>query len=155
MVQAALLKNIYLFKGLSDADVAKVAEIATEKRFSAGQDVFVFGQEAQSFFVIGMGSLRIYSTTKEGDEIELSNLSTGDHFGEVSFLDSEKRSATVQAVETSTLFEIKFEDFKKLLESDQGMSIHVYKAMSKYLCGRLRTTSEDLSHLREIRLRHT
>lgn len=155
MVQAGLLKNIYLFKGLSEDEIRKVAEIAVERQYSAGQDVFVYGQEAKSFFVIGMGSLRIYSTTKDGDDIELSNLSTGDHFGEVSFLDSEKRSATVQAVETSTLFEIKFDEFRKLLDTSPSMAIHVYKSMAKYLCGRLRTTSEDLSHIREIRLRHT
>lgn len=155
MVQASLLKNIYLFKGLSEADIQKVANISNEKHFSAGQDIFIYGQDAKSFYVIGMGSLKIYATTKDGDDIQLSNMSSGDHFGEVSFLDSEKRSATVQAVETSTLFEIKFDEFKALLEANPAIAIHVYKAMAKYLCGRLRTTSDDLSHLRELQLRHT
>lgn len=153
-MESSIFKNLYLFKELEPAELAQVSEIAQEKTYSAGQDIFISGQAASSLYLIRMGTVKIYSTSKTGDDIAISNLSSGSHFGEMPLLDGEKRSATAQATETATLIEIPYEPLKKLLTANPNMAAKIYFAMAHFLCGRLRNTNEDLSKAKELRLRH-
>lgn len=149
-----IFKNIYLFKDLDAKEMEKLQSIAVEKNFTPGQDIFSKGDVAHSLYVIRLGSVKIYSSTKSGDESKIANLGTGSHFGEMPFLDGEKRSAVAQAVEATTVIEVGYDKLKDLLTANPGMALKVYKSLANYLCGRLRATTQDLNYARENNYRH-
>jgi CRP-like cAMP-binding protein len=154
MVNAQILKNIYLFRTLDDAELNSLNKIVTEKTFSAGQDIFVVGQKAQSFYVIRMGTIKIYTNPDGSGDLNIANLGSGSHFGEMAMMDGLERSATAQATETSTLLEINYDKLREVLQANEKMAAKFYKELSLYLAARLRATTVNLQHIHEVRLRH-
>lgn len=147
-MNTSYLKSIYLFAEFTDSELSKVAAIATEKEFIAGQDIFTHGQKANSFFVVTMGTVKVATNSGSGDEIKIRNLGSGSHFGEMSFMDQEPRSATVSATESSRVIEIPYQQLTSLLESDSVLALKLYRSLARFLTKRLRSTTEDLNLLR-------
>lgn len=149
-----MLKSIYLFSEFSDADLNKVAGIAELKNYLPGQDIFSVGQDADAFYVVVMGSVKISVSSGGGDEIQIRTLGSGSHFGEMPFLDGGKRSATVQSTESSHIAEIPFKKLQALFESDASMALKFYRATAKSLAVRLRSTTSDLNAMKELKFQH-
>jgi len=154
MIKIDTLKNIYLFKEMTNDELQKVSKICKSREVMAGQDVFITGQAADSFFVIQQGTVKILKTTSKGDDLQLTTLATGSHFGEMPFLSGDARSATAQATETSYLVEIPFENLKKLLVEDIHISDKFHRALARFLAQRLKNTTGDLSQAKETLLKH-
>lgn len=148
------LKPIYLFSELNDAELKKVASIADVKAIMPGQEIFNRGQDANAFYVVIMGSVKLSVGSNEGDEIQIRNLGSGSHFGEMAMLDGEKRSASVQAMEQTSLAEIPYDKFFALLNSDSIIAVKVYRSIAKYLAVRLRSTTTDLNQMKELKFHH-
>jgi CRP-like cAMP-binding protein len=150
----SMLKSIYLFSDLSDSELAKVASVAEEKVIMQGQDLFSRGEEAKSFYVMLMGSVKIAVNSQAGDEIQIRKLGSGSHFGEMPFLDGEKRSATVQAMESSTVLEFSYAKMLSLFEKDVVLANKFYRSAARYLAIRLRATTTDLNEIKELKFQH-
>lgn len=149
-----VLKEIYLFKSMDTSELNRLSEIVTEQTYSAGQDVFSAGDAARSFYVIRMGTIKISSTPKSGEEMNITTLGTGSHFGELPIVDQGNRSANAQATEKTTLLEIDFEKLKTLLSQNDGMAHKFYRDLARYLAGRLRETTQNLQNVKELKLKH-
>ena len=154
MSQVNLLQNIYLFKSLTQEELNLVNDICEVEAFNPGDDIFRQNDDARALYVIKFGSVKIHTKSQEGDNIEIANLGTGSHFGEMALLDDEKRSASATAIERSDIIKINYENLTKLLEATPTIAVHFYHELSKFLCGRLRITTNDLSFVREQNLRH-
>lgn len=143
------LEQIYLFKDISTTDLNELNKIVIEKHYTAGQDIFVSGQEAHSMYMINMGTVKIVGK----DDSSIATLGNGSHFGEMAFLDHGKRSATAQAIESSTVSEISYSDLKNLVNKNPSFGALFYRNLAGYLAGRLRATNENLETLKELRLK--
>lgn len=155
MAAAKVLKNVYLFKDLSEAELGTLARATEEKDLMAGQDIFVKGQTADSFYVVVQGTVEISTTGDSGDTRAIAKLATGDHFGEMPFFDHGVRTATAQTKETSQLLELKYAKLTQVLESSPEIARKVYKSCAHFLALRLRSTLGDLNAAREAKARHT
>jgi CRP-like cAMP-binding protein len=149
-----LLKNIYLFKELSADSLKLVSEVARLETWNRSDVIFSQGDPATALYVIKFGSVRIHQQSGTGDNIEVAVLGTGSHFGEMSFIDREHRSATVEVLEKSEIFSIDYEKLAGVLAKNPLIGIQFYKSLSHFLCGRLRVTTNDLSFSRELNLKH-
>lgn len=154
MANTDILKNIYLFKKFDNQELNLLSKAVEEKSFSAGQDIFVAGQEATSFFVIRMGTVKVYSNSAGDNDINIATMGSGSHFGELPFLDGGKRSATAQTTEPSTLLEINFEKLREVLNSNDKLAHKMFREFSFFLANRLRATTENLKHVHELKLKH-
>ncbi len=143
-----MLKHLYLFEGLDESYVAKIEEIAELRAYSPGELIFSQGDIADAIFMIQHGAVSINHREDDGEVVEIAKLGTGSHFGEMSMLDSESRSASASSDAYSDIVRISYEAMINLLESDSHIAIHVYREISRFLCSRLRLTSLDLIHLR-------
>lgn len=149
MIKMDALKNIYLFQNMTADEMTKIASICVDKQVIAGQDAFFSGQAADSFFVIRQGTVKIFTTTSSGDDVTIATLSSGSHFGEIPFLNGEKRTATAKATETVFLLEIPYAKLRQLLEANVGMSEKFHRAVAMFLARRLTVTTSDLSGAKE------
>lgn len=148
------LNSIYLFADFNETDFRKIAAIAEEKHYVQGQDFFTVGETASAFYVVLMGTVKLTVNSGEGDEIQIRNFGSGSHFGEMPFIDGEKRSASVQAVENCRVLEFPYRKLQGLLEQDPAMAVKFYRATARFLALRLRATTADLNQLRELKFHH-
>ena len=151
---ANLLQNVYLFKGLSEQELNEISEIAESESFQAGDDVFNETDPAQALYIIRHGSVRIHQKSESGENNEVATLGTGSHFGEMAFVDGEKRSASATSIERSGIVLLRYQKLNELLDNNETIAVHFFKELSRFLCGRLRVTTNDLSFAREKNLSH-
>lgn len=154
MSQKNLLKNIYLFKEMRSEELDLINQICELQTYLPGEDIFSQGDTATSLYVISYGSVKIHIRSSDGDNIEIANLGTGSHFGEMAFLDGELRSASATATEKTDVVSVRYEKLMNFLGEYPGIAVKFYQALSKFLCGRLRITTNDLSFAREKNISH-
>jgi hypothetical protein len=80
-----------------------------------GEVVFSQGDEADRFFIIYQGKVRITMMLRK-EEQELAALISGDYFGEEALISKRERSATVTAVERTHLFSLTRVEFNAILK---------------------------------------
>lgn len=149
-----LLQNVYLFKSLDPEHIAQIGQLATVDTYGPGEEIFSEGDTARALYVIKYGSVKISTRGKNIEQMIVSTLGTGSHFGEMAFIDGEKRSATATAIERSDILNIKYDRLKELLEANPPIAVRFYRELCLFLCGRLRVTTQDLSFSREKNISH-
>lgn len=148
-----ILKKIYLFSQFDEKEIDKISSIAETRSLPQGESIFQEGNEALSFYVVKFGTLKILANSKSGDDVSITTISAGDHFGELPFFDHEKRAATVEAMEKTDLLEIPYTELSGILESNPSMQIKFYRAIALNLIKRVRMLTQDLTYAREIKRR--
>lgn len=117
--RAAFLRRIHLFHDLTDDDMAVIAGLFKEEAYEEGVAVFRPGDEANRFFIIYQGGVKI-TQVKGKEQQELAQLVSSDYFGEQALLEKRKHSATVVAMQKTYLFSIPADQFHLLLKRFPG-----------------------------------
>ena len=81
------------------------------------------------FFVID-GHVRVVNYSLSSKEITLEDLGPGSHFGELSALDGQPRSASVMALDSSLITALPQERFTSLLQENAIISFRVLRALA-------------------------
>ena len=140
----SLLKNIYLFEDFSDAELSLAEGVASKRSIDAGAEVFGQGSEASSLFVISYGTVNIRQD-REGGEMLVKPLGTGSHFGEMSLIDGQKRSASAVTAERTEVLEIPYAGLEALFAEHPAMAAKFYRSLARFISGRLRETTNKLN----------
>jgi CRP-like cAMP-binding protein len=108
--QLEFLEAVPMFRGLSKADLMKVARVTEQVTVPA--DTVLAEQDApgDAFYLIISG---VAVVRRNGRKI--NDMAAGDFFGEMALVDGGPRSATVMTLEESTLFMIHRKDFSSLV----------------------------------------
>ena len=122
------LKSVDLFSQLSGEKLAQVAHIAREIEFDKGSCVFKEGENGAALYLIVNGEVNI---VKGGRKITV--LGERECFGEMAILDSEPRSATVEAISDVTCLELNREDFYDLMADEHEISQGIIKVLVRRL----------------------
>lgn len=94
------------FEVLSAEERQAVAERMVLEEYSEGSLVLSEGDQGTSMYVIASGSVNVYTAGRDGKQVLLARLGTGDFFGEVSVLSGKPRTATITATEPTTLLRL-------------------------------------------------
>ena len=111
----AFLRRIHLFRDLDDEDLSVIAGMLKEESHKEGDVIFSQGSDADRFYIIYQGKVRITRIHRK-EEQELASLIGGDYFGEEGLLSNGKRSATVSTTEQSHLFMLDRVEFKAIIK---------------------------------------
>jgi small-conductance mechanosensitive channel/CRP-like cAMP-binding protein len=106
------LRGVAIFSALSDAQYTELAQAATLRLYAAREVVVRQSEAGSSMFVVATGEV---SVTLEPSGTEVAHLGPGDHFGEMSLLTGEARTATVTAASDSELLEITADAFRRFV----------------------------------------
>ena len=94
----SLIAPFPLFEGLSPADLDDILREAVSCRYPKGADVFQQDGEAQSFFFLLSGHLRVSRLTPDGQQVVVRYVSAGELFGVAAALGRATYPATASAV---------------------------------------------------------
>ncbi|MCA3035366.1 MAG: Crp/Fnr family transcriptional regulator [Rhodocyclaceae bacterium] len=140
---STVLRNIPLFQALDDAELAHIEELATDRVVPRGGIILNEGHAGDSLFAIAAGRVKVFIADEDGREITLKMLGPGECFGEMSLIDQEPRSASVGAVEVTTLKILSYQAFRDCLTRFPGIGIAVMTSLAK----RLRDADRKISNL--------
>ena len=123
------LRKVQLFDGLSDKELAAVANAVKERRFDTGDTVVGEGEGGVGFFVIADGTVRVESRGERR-----ATLGAGASFGEVALLDEGgRRTAAVIAESPVSAFGLTSWQFTPLLEQHPHIAVKVAKILARRL----------------------
>ncbi len=136
------IQSVTMFRYLPFADLIRVSGIARELTWPAGQAFFREDEVGDAMYIVLSGAAKV---SKLG--VELSVLAPGAHFGEMALIERAPRSATVTAETDCDVLVIDREGFYGLL-SEESAAVKLLWGLVRMLNSRLRSTSEELSHIK-------
>lgn len=127
-----MLKEIPLFKGLSDDTVSRLEAAASVKRLEDGEVYLATGQPPRAFCVVLSGQLKFYRVNKAGKEQVFGYARPHDVFGLTSLTDPHKAShVDCQARMTTEVIEIELPVIRELMHREPALAVAILKEQSK------------------------
>jgi CRP/FNR family cyclic AMP-dependent transcriptional regulator len=137
-----LLRSIPLFDALDDDDLKALStNYLSERRFTAGTQIFAQGDAGDAMYIVVSGDVNIFLPGEDSRRISLEDLSSGQFFGELAVFDEKPRSASALATTDCVLLELAHRTLGDYLEQRPRAALAILRTLS----GRLRDTNMLLS----------
>ena len=140
---ADFLATVPLLARIPAAELQRLAELTREKQYPKGSVVLFEGDPGDSLFLVRGGRVKVVLVGEDGREVILGILGVGEHFGELSLIDQQPRSAHVIAMEDASLLVLRSEDFKRRVEA----APEIAWALLTELARRLRRADDKIGGL--------
>ncbi len=127
---SALCRNAPLFRDLDDDAIALIGKLTKERLLAAGDVLFEEGEQGDSMFVIARGALAVVRK-RDGEEVTLGVLGSGDIVGEMALLTGEPRSATARALTPVVIGTVTREAFSQLLREQPKLKAQVWDEVAR------------------------
>jgi CRP-like cAMP-binding protein len=137
--ERALLKNHWLFNGLSSEHIAHLAACSVGKSVPRAARIWAKGDPGSSLIAICQGTVKISAPSVDGHDAVLNLLGKGSIIGEIALLDGHPRTVDATAVTDCELFVIERRDFLPLMREEPEIALK----MVELLCARLRRSTEQ------------
>jgi len=138
-----VLRNVPLFAGLEEGELAKLSKVAMRRRVERNAFVVRSGEDTDSLYILLTGRAKVTNTDEEGREIILAWLGQGEFFGEMGLIDGSPRSANVVAVEPCELLCLSKEAFQRCMQDN----FQVAQKLMQILVRRLREADRKIESL--------
>jgi CRP/FNR family transcriptional regulator, cyclic AMP receptor protein len=139
------LESIPIFAGLNAAALSEIALAVEEAAFRTGDIVVREGEAGSRMFIIFSGRVEVVKHLAQTHETVLAVLRPKDFLGEMSIIECVARSASVRAVEDTSLFALKGTDLYRLFRRQPDQYAIVILNIARDLSRRLRAIDEKFS----------
>jgi len=116
--------------------------MVTARHYDAGEVIFCENDIGETAYVIESGRVEVLKKL-DGKKVHLAYIGPGEPFGEMSLIDEKPRSASVVAVERTTLRELHRDEFLEAFQKQPEMAI----SLLKILFARLREADATILNL--------
>jgi hypothetical protein len=131
------VRELPFFNEFSDDEVSEVMAAADWKQFNAMDSIVDEGTLEHSFFIIISGDVAVVKAAKQ-----ISTLTKGDCFGEMSYVLKAQRSASIIATGDVELLRV---DAALMEQASTATQLRFNQIFLRTLIERLATTSEELA----------
>jgi CRP/FNR family transcriptional regulator, cyclic AMP receptor protein len=139
------LGSIPIFAGLNAAALSEIASAVEEAAFRAGDIIVREGEAGNRMFIIFSGGVEVVKHLGQTHETILAVLRPKDFLGEMSIIECVARSASVRAVEDTSLFALKGTDLYRLFKRYPDQYAILILNIARDLSRRLRAIDEKFS----------
>jgi serine/threonine protein phosphatase PrpC len=139
-----MLRTMPLFRHLTYKEQTAVLSIATTQSFEVDEEIVSEGDHGDDLFIMVKGRVMI-----EKNGVQIAEVQTGGHFGEMGLVDNAPRSATVRAIEPTRAMVIPRADLMTLMKREPVLAVKMLWSFLQVLSDRLRTMNSDLSEARQ------
>jgi bacteriocin-type transport-associated protein len=137
-------KVLFILSELADGDVDWMIESGTRTAVPGGTRLIEEGKPIDVLYIVLDGQLAVTLAALGSQPI--ARLQSGEILGELSFLDSRPPSASVTAVERSTVLSIPRVRLTEKLAADPAFAARFYRALGVFLASRLRRSQQRLGY---------
>lgn len=138
-----LIRRVPLFALLTPEQAALLSDAVEKRRFKRGELIVEKGKKSNSLFIILAGRARVVITDRKGREVILASLQPGDYIGEMSLIDNDPHSASVETEVQTDVLVLGRAEFTRCLAENASMSYSVMKGLVQ----RLRKADEKIGSL--------
>lgn len=132
-------------KGLTAAELRKVADFAAARRYDAEAVIFREGDRGRSLYIVLEGRVRIEKHIPGVGQEALAILERGDFFGEMAIIDDVPRSASAIAHDAdTTVLMIEKDALDRLLEAKGEGAHELLLILCRLLSSRLREINDKI-----------
>lgn len=142
MVKKEDLKKQILLEDVDKAGLEKISKLVKEVSFKKGAYIFKENEDTKGIYLIRSGKIEISKITPDGWKQTLAVLLPGHFFGELSIIEKRKHEANAVALELSSLFLLKKEDFEKIENEDYVLAAGILKKLIFAFSRNLRRMNE-------------
>ena len=122
--------------------------IVTDQTFGKGEVIFAEGEDADGFYVVITGRVKIFKLSPDGKEQILHFFGPGEPFGEVPVFMGQHFPASAEVMEESRVFFFPRKSFVDLIKRTPSLALNMLAILSKRL-RRFAALIDDLS-LKEV-----
>jgi len=142
------IARVPLFEGLPPEQIEDLAMIVTDQTFGKGEAIFSEGEDADGFYVVITGRVKIFKLSPDGKEQILHFFGPGEPFGEVPVFTGQHFPASAEVMEESRVFFFPRKSFVDLIKRTPSLALNMLAILSKRL-RRFAALIDDLS-LKEV-----
>lgn len=102
------------------------------RQYDAGEVIFSENEIGETAYMVESGRVEVFKKL-DGNNVHLAYIGPGEPFGEMSMIDEKPRSASVVAVERTTLRELHRDEFLESLQSQPETAISFLKVLFERL----------------------
>jgi CRP-like cAMP-binding protein len=128
-----LIRRVPLFAMLTPAQAELLADAVAKRRFKRGQLIVEQGKKSDALYIILSGRARVLMTDRKSREVILATLQPGDYIGEMSMIDNQPHSATVEAEIQTDVLVLGRKEFTRCLPENATMAYAVMQGLVRRL----------------------
>ncbi len=133
MNPAEILRKCPLFASVSDDDMRELVSICVTSTATRGEVLFSQGDEAQGFYLVASGKVKIYKLSPDGKERILHIIHPGGNFAEAAIFGDGLYPAFAEPLVSSELLFFPRDRFLGLLQQRSGLAINMIGGLSRFL----------------------
>ncbi|MGF1473944.1 MAG: Crp/Fnr family transcriptional regulator [Geminicoccaceae bacterium] len=122
-MDSELLRRIRLFVDVPDQSLSVVGKGIRWRRYAPQEEIISQDETSTDVYCIAEGRVRVTSFSPRGQEVSFRDLNAGETFGEISAIDGAPRSASVVALEATTLGAMPAELFRDCLRTQPTIAM--------------------------------
>lgn len=132
-IPRSLVKDLDLFRAVPEKDLDAVLAIARPMRLVTGDTVFQQGQNAEQFFILLHGHLKVVQTTPEGEQVMVRYVIPGEVFGIAKAMRRPTYPATCVAVEESVVLAWPSAEWDRFITGNLQFAANALQAVGQRL----------------------
>lgn len=138
-----LLRTTPLFFNIADEALDFFSNAAKLKSYPKGKSIYFEEDEAQFFYVVKTGWVKLFHETMDGEEAVVDILTTGHIFGENTIFDNDIYKCNTEAVEDSELLIIPTHILKEQIRLNNNIAFNMLSSMSRHR----KIQEQEIEHL--------
>lgn len=124
------LSSFPMFAGSPVGDLEALAAMLTFKQYPKGSFIISQNDRGSTMYLLVSGRVKVTLASAEGKELALNYLEAPSHFGEMSLVDAEPRSADVVAVTDVEVLALDAKDLSAAIEVQPRLALTLIATLS-------------------------
>jgi CRP/FNR family cyclic AMP-dependent transcriptional regulator len=131
------------FSEFSRQWIDKSEKYSIEKALPKGALLFSEGDDSDGLYIIKEGKAKVFISDETGKDMTVAILGPGEVIGEIASLDGQARTASVTAIEPTTVLKIAQRDFRHFLADNQELAFEIIQILTS----RIRSYNTSVGNL--------
>lgn len=125
------LKDVFLFKDLSDETLSQIEDFTTLLKLSKDNILFYEGDESKYLYILTKGIVKLYKTASNDKEIIMKYFHSNEVIAEVANFEEIPYPATAQCFSESEVLRVDFIKLKEIIYQDPKLSFIIQTSLIK------------------------
>ena len=141
-----IIQEFDLFNGIANEVVEEIVKVMESVSYGTDDVVFKEGDPAENFYILQSGALNLYMGDVQG--LICVAIKAGEAIGWSSLVGRDTYSATVECLESSTLYKINKDKLDRILRQNPSTGLLFYKRLAGLVGGRVIKCYQELAKMR-------
>ena len=125
------LKDIFLFEDMNEETLKKIKSISQVLKLNKGNILFYEGDDPKYLYILLSGTLKLYKVTSNDKELVLKYFHENELIAEFANFEDISYPATSEAMISSEVLKINFEEFKEIMMQNVNISLKIQASLVK------------------------